>query len=61
MRKDDSVLCVACGREFSVRLLQLVRWEGPLWCQTCIAYADNELAEAARRVRTAQERFVERD
>ena len=47
MRRDDSVLCVCCGREFSVRLLELVRWEGPLWCQPCITYADAELAEAA--------------
>ena len=61
MRKDDSVLCVCCGREFSVRLLELVRWEGPLWCQPCITYADTELAEAARRARIAQEPFVERD
>jgi hypothetical protein len=61
MRKDDSVLCVACGGEFSVRLLQLVRWEGPLWCQACIGKADQELAEAARRARSAQEPFVDRD
>jgi hypothetical protein len=61
MRRDDSVLCVCCGREFSVRLLELVRWEGPLWCQTCIGKADHELAEAARRARKAQEPFVERE
>ena len=61
MRKDDSVLCVCCGREFSVRLLELVRWDGPLWCRNCIEYADQELAEAARRARIAQEPFVERE
>lgn len=61
MYKNDSVLCASCGKEFSVRLLQLVRWEGPLWCQTCIAYADHELAMAAGRARKAQEPFVERD
>jgi hypothetical protein len=61
MRRDDSVLCVCCGREFSVRLLELVRWEGPLWCQGCISKADQELAEAAQRARKAQEPFVERE
>lgn len=61
MYKNDSVLCVCCGREFSVRLLELVRWEGPLWCQTCIAYADAELAEAAQRARKAQAPFVEQE
>ena len=61
MRKDDSVLCVCCGQEFSVRLLELVRWEGPLWCQPCITYADTELAEAASRARKAQEPFVEQE
>ena len=61
MIRDDSVLCVCCGREFSVRLLELVRWEGPLWCQPCITYADTELAEAASRARKAQEPFVEQE
>jgi len=61
MIRDDSVLCVCCGREFSVRLLELVRWEGPLWCQSCITYADTELAEAASRARKAQEPFVEQE
>jgi hypothetical protein len=61
VNRDDSVLCVCCGREFSVRLLELVRWEGPLWCQTCIGKADQELAEAAQRARKAQEPFVERE
>jgi len=61
MEKKDSVLCVCCGREFSVRLLELVRWEGPLWCQPCITYADTELAEAASRARKAQEPFVEQE
>ena len=61
MIRDDSVLCVCCGREFSVRLLELVRWEGPLWCQPCITYADTELAEAALRARRAQEPFVEQE
>ena len=61
MNRNDSVLCVCCGREFSVRLLELVRWEGPLWCQTCIAYADHELAEAAQRAIRAQAPFVEQE
>ena len=61
MRRDDSVLCVCCGQEFSVRLLELVRWEGPLWCQPCITYADTELAEAPSRARKAQEPFVEQE
>jgi len=58
MRKDDSVRCVHCGREFSVRLLELVRWGGPLWCKVCVAYADHELEEASERVRIAQEGLV---
>ncbi len=61
MNKDDSVLCVCCGREFSVRLLELARWKGPLWCSQCIERADNELVEAARRARRAQEPFVEKE
>jgi hypothetical protein len=51
MMKRDSVLCVACGRGFDVGLLELVRWSGPLWCQSCIATADQKLCEAAQRVR----------
>ena len=47
--KRDSVLCVSCGRGFDVGLLELVRWSGPLWCQSCIAMADEALAEAAGR------------
>jgi hypothetical protein len=50
MQKRDSVLCTACGRAFDVGLLELVRWSGPLWCQSCIAKADQELCEAAQRV-----------
>jgi len=61
MIRDDSVLCVCCGREFSVRLLELVRWEGPLWCQPCITYADAELFLASQRARKAQEPFVEQE
>ena len=61
MNRNDSVLCVCCGREFSVRLLELVRSERPLWCQTCIAYADQELAEAAQRAIRAQAPFVEQE
>jgi hypothetical protein len=49
MKKRDSVLCVACSRPFDVGLLELVRWAGPLWCQPCIAYADQALQEAAQR------------
>lgn len=49
MMKRDSVLCVACGRGFDVGLLELVRWSGPLWCQSCIGFADEKLHEAAQR------------
>lgn len=51
--KRDSVLCVACGRSFDVGLLELVRWSGPLWCQPCIADADEALAQAAQRAEAA--------
>ena len=61
MEKNDSVLCVCCGREFSLRLLEMARWKGPLWCRQCIELADQELAEAARRARIAQGPFVEQD
>ena len=47
--KRDSVLCVACSKPFDVGLLELVRWSGPLWCQSCIAKADTALAQAAQR------------
>ena len=33
--KRDSVLCAACGEEFDVGLIELVRWSGPLWCEAC--------------------------
>jgi hypothetical protein len=55
MVRRDSVLCVCCRSEFDVGLLELVRWSGPLWCQKCIAHADQELAEAAGRARKAEE------
>jgi hypothetical protein len=56
MMKRDSVLCVCCGRDFDVGLLELVRWSGPLWCQPCILKADDELVEASRRAEKAQDR-----
>jgi len=52
--KRDSVLCVACGRDFDVGLLELVRWSGPLWCQSCIRHADEKLHEAAGRAARAE-------
>ncbi len=55
MKREDEVLCVACDHPFPVGLLELVRWSGPLWCQKCIAHADQELVEAAGRARKADE------
>jgi hypothetical protein len=54
VRRNDSVLCVACGRAFDVGLLELVRWSGPLWCQPCIAKADEALHAAAQRAGRSQ-------
>jgi hypothetical protein len=50
MKRNDSVLCVACSKPFDVGLLELVRWSGPLWCQSCITKADTEVKQAAQRV-----------
>ena len=53
--KRDSVFCVACSKPFDVGLLELVRWQGPMWCQPCIEFADQELAEASGRARKVEE------
>jgi hypothetical protein len=58
--KRDSVLCVACSKPFDVGLLELVRWSGPLWCQSCIAKADTELNQAAQRAANVGEVLGER-
>lgn len=58
--KRDSVLCVCCKNPFDVGLLELVRWQGPLWCQPCIARADTALAEAAQRATKVGEVLGER-
>jgi hypothetical protein len=60
MVRRDSVLCVCCRSEFDVGLLELVRWSGPLWCQKCIAHADQELVEAAQRAARVGEVLGER-
>lgn len=57
--KRDSVFCVACSKPFDVGLLELVRWQGPMWCQPCIALADERLAEAASRACRYPEGSVE--
>lgn len=49
MRKSDSVLCAACGSEFEVGLIELVRMRRPAWCSQCIADADRKLRQAAHR------------
>jgi hypothetical protein len=58
--KRDSVFCAACSKPFDVGLLELVRWQGPMWCQPCIEFADEKLAEAARRVSRVGEVLGER-
>ena len=50
MTKNDSVLCAACGREFALPLVAMVR-RRHRWCSQCTEKADRELQEAARRAR----------
>lgn len=48
MTKNDSVLCAACGREFTMPLVGMVR-RRHRWCSQCTEKADRELQEAVRR------------
>lgn len=48
MMKRDSVFCIACGREFDVGLLELVRWSGPVLCEQCAADAVRVREEAVQ-------------
>jgi hypothetical protein len=48
MTKNDSVLCAACGREFTLPLVAMVRRQHG-WCDLCIGIADRKLQEAAER------------
>ena len=48
MNKKDSVLCTACGGEFEVGLVELVRWVGPLRCQMCSEDCEEALQRAGR-------------
>lgn len=51
MRRDDSVICACCGREFTARLTWLVRQRPPIWCVWCVDKADRELEKAQERAR----------
>jgi hypothetical protein len=46
--KQDSVFCAACGREFALPLIAMVRRQHG-WCDLCIEIADRKLQEAAQR------------
>jgi hypothetical protein len=48
MTKNDSVLCAACGREFTLPLVAMVRRQHG-WCDLCIEIADRKLQETIRR------------
>lgn len=49
MTRDESVLCATCGREFTIALVAMARLRHPLWCESCIANADQVLREASQR------------
>jgi hypothetical protein len=55
MNKKDSVLCVACGGEFEVGLVELVRWVGPLRCQMCSEDCEEALQRAGRGEEIAED------
>jgi hypothetical protein len=48
MTKNDSVFCAACGREFALPLVAMVRRKHR-WCTECEEKADRKLQEAAQR------------
>jgi NMD protein affecting ribosome stability and mRNA decay len=55
MTKNDSVFCYACGREFTMPLVAMVRRQHR-WCDQCVEKADRELQEAAQRVAAGRRR-----